>query len=119
MLRDLYGQRLAIASSAYVPSTLAVCRVNPRYAIDNQQRTDIVAHGVPALDNSPLVAQSPLLSVPRHQFFFDRASLLTLLLAAAMVTNAAGFDGVIRSMCKWIPVARVSSGLPRAKVRAL
>jgi hypothetical protein len=98
--RDLYGQSFAIASPTYVPSTLAVCRVNPRYAIDDQQRPDIIAHGVPALDDSPLVAHPSLLSVPRHQFFFDRAPLLTPLLTAAIVTIAAGFDGVIRSMCK-------------------
>jgi len=99
-MRDLYGESLAIASPANVPSTLAVCGIDPRYAIDNQQRTDIVAHCVPAFDNSPLVAPPSLLPVPRHQFFFDRPPVLTPLLTAGIVTIAGGFAAVIRSMCK-------------------
>lgn len=118
-MRDHFGKSLAIPSPANVPSTLPVWRVDPRYAIDNQQRTNIVAGGVTALDNAPLVAQPSLLSVPRHQFFFGRAPLLTPLLTAGIVTIARGFAAVIRSMCRWIPVARVSSGLPSANVRAL
>lgn len=98
--RDLYGESLAIAPSANVHSTLAVFRVDPRYAIDHHQPADIVAHSVSALDKSPFVARSSFLSVPRHLFFFDRAPFRTPLLTDDIVVIPREFTAVIRSMCK-------------------
>lgn len=100
MARDPFGEGLAIVSPPNVASTLSVDRVNPRYAIDHQQRADIVACGMPALDNSPLVAAPSLLSIPGHQFFLGPASFLTPLLTTGSVTTARGLAAGIRSMCK-------------------
>lgn len=100
MIGHLFRESLAIAPPANVSSALAACGVDPRYAFDNQQRTDVVAHCVPAFDHPPLIAPPPVLPVPRHQFFFNRAVFLTTLLTDGIVTIVRGFDAVIRSMCK-------------------
>jgi hypothetical protein len=59
-VRNLDRERFAIVSAANVPSAISVFRVNPRYAIDNQQRLNVIARRAAALDDSPLVPMPSL-----------------------------------------------------------
>jgi hypothetical protein len=54
-VRNFDRERFAIVSAANVLSAIPVFRINPRYAIDNQQRLDVIAHRVAAFNYSPLV----------------------------------------------------------------
>jgi hypothetical protein len=45
----------AIVPAADAPSAIPVFRVNPRYAVDDQQRLNVIPGRAAALDDSPLV----------------------------------------------------------------
>jgi len=55
VVHNLDRERFAIVSAANVLSAIPVFRVNPRYAIDDQQRLNVIARRATALNDSPLV----------------------------------------------------------------
>ena len=55
VVRNLDREHFAIVSAANVLSAIPVFRVNPRYAIDDQQRLNVIARRAAALDDSPFV----------------------------------------------------------------
>jgi hypothetical protein len=54
-VRNPDREHFAIVCAANVLSAIPVFRVNPRYAIDDQQRLNVIARRAAPLDYSPLV----------------------------------------------------------------